>query len=85
MPDSLCFLEAFAEWSAGRIEGDEYVHHLLVHFQGVRHPLDKLDGDVLGRMDPFAASLRALIFESESVKVEGKKSSCLVLLSLTRY
>ena len=34
---SLCFLKAFQEKQEGNITEQEYLHHLFVHSQGVKH------------------------------------------------
>ena len=57
---SLCFLEAFEEKQKGNITEQEYIHHLLVHCQGVEHERDelvKVDWKLL-EIDPFGYSVR---------------------------
>jgi hypothetical protein len=71
---SYCFIDATALFGAGVLTLEQYLFHLLEHFKGVRHQLDTLKGDVLSRTDPFAASLRALIFDTEAVDGKTKSS-----------
>ena len=55
---TLCFRQAFLKGS--EITEKEYISHLLVHFQGLRHPQDS-DNDesaIVEKLDPFGASVR---------------------------
>jgi hypothetical protein len=75
MTSSRCFLDAAALWRARgelKISDEEYLDSMLAHFKGVRHSYDKIKGDTLGFVDPFANSLRELIFEHEDTPVDGK-------------
>jgi hypothetical protein len=71
MSEEYCFIDAMALRNAGILTTEQYLHYLLLHFKGIRHPLDKLQGDILPTMDPFAASLRTLIFDSEPAIMDG--------------
>jgi hypothetical protein len=72
IPEEICFHDATALFGAGVLTLEQYLFHLLEHFKGARHRLDKLKGDALSRLDPFAASLRTLVFDNEATKIDGK-------------
>ena len=72
---SLCFLEALAKAhrSDTCISQQEYAHHLLQHFRGVRHPQDDLSSitDTLTKIEPWAAALREIILAHVYEPLEG--------------
>lgn len=59
---SLCFLEAATAKQHGRINDDEYYHHLLAHLASVTHENDienaNKDDDRLRLHDPFAYAVQ---------------------------
>ncbi|KAH7066911.1 hypothetical protein BKA63DRAFT_607792 [Paraphoma chrysanthemicola] len=63
---SLCFLQAFTKSTSRSITREEYVDHLLSHFQGVRHPQDSDTRTIepLACFEPWVASLRDLALRS---------------------
>jgi len=75
MSEGYCFIDAMALRNAGILTTEQYLHYLLLHFEGIRHLLDTLQSDILPTMDPFASSLRTLIFGNESVIVDGNMFS----------
>lgn len=48
---SYCFIDAAALYGARVLALEQYLFHLLEHFKGVRHQLDKLEGGVLSRRE----------------------------------
>jgi hypothetical protein len=70
-----CFIDAAALWRTSgpmKIGDEDYIYIMLEHYRGIRHPYDRIKGDVLNIIDPFANCLRRLIFENESTPFDGK-------------
>src|ERR1700753_3523538 len=75
MSNTRCFIDAVALWRASgskKISDEEYHRIMLVHFEGIRHPYDRIAGDTLSVIDSFASSLQKLIFENKPIIVDGK-------------
>ncbi|KAI0187896.1 hypothetical protein EV127DRAFT_435557 [Xylaria flabelliformis] len=70
--ESLCFVEAATAKQHGRINDDEYYHHLLAHLAGVTHENDtenaNKDDYRLRLHDPFAYSVQQVSKESRDAK-----------------
>ncbi|KAI0855886.1 hypothetical protein F4860DRAFT_494901 [Xylaria cubensis] len=70
--ESLCFVEAATAKQHGRINDDEYYHHLLAHLAGVTHENDienaNKDDYRLRLHDPFAYSVQQVSKEFRDAK-----------------
>ncbi|KAI0449559.1 hypothetical protein F5B21DRAFT_44750 [Xylaria acuta] len=70
--ESLCFVEAATAKQHGRINDDQYYHHLLAHLAGVTHENDienvNKDDYRLRLHDPFAYSVQRVSKEFRDAK-----------------
>ena len=70
---TLCFDEAYQALKAERITEQEYLHQVLAHFSGVRHPADeKARPWELKINDPVGNAIRDAALSSPSTRPEGK-------------
>lgn len=79
---SLCFDEAYQALKAKRISEQEYLHEVLAHFVGVRHPADEklMRPWELMISDPVGNAIREAALNAPSTRPECKLS-CILLLA----
>lgn len=71
---SLCFRDAANAKRDGRISLENYLQHILSHYNGVRHESDVPGQDVWLGSDHFAISVRNSVIRDGFVPLEGMRA-----------